>query len=257
MFILLFDSCASLSKYRGVGRIRRYTIEQKSIPAEFDGFTIAFLSDTHYPSKFTRKRLAEAVRALNDLSPDLILLGGDYLTDLSYADELFIVIGSNHTPYGTYAVLGNHDTRNADTLCKAMQRNGISPLRDATDTINIGSARIFLCGVENHKTSDKQWIERHTADGFTIVAVHTPDYACDHSLGGNALQLSGHTHGGQIRLPFVGAVIAPGQGLFPTYDTGLFAEENTNMIISRGIGNSVLPFRFNNRPEVVLIELKR
>ena len=68
--------------------------------------------------------------------------------------------------------------------------------------------------------------------------------------------LSGHAHGGQFRLPFVGGLIAPGQGLFPKYDAGLFTKENTTMIVSRGIGNSIFPFRFNNRPELVLIELQ-
>lgn len=70
------------------------------------------------------------------------------------------------------------------------------------------------------------------------------------------LALSGHAHGGQFRLPFVGGLVAPNQGLFPKYDSGLYTEGNTNMIVSRGIGNSILPFRFNNRPEVILIELK-
>ena len=71
------------------------------------------------------------------------------------------------------------------------------------------------------------------------------------------LVLSGHAHGGQFRLPFVGGIIAPDQGLFPKYDAGMYCENNTTMIVSRGIGNSIIPFRVNNRPEVILIELKR
>ena len=256
LFILLFDSCASLSKYKGVGRIRRYTIEQQSIPAEFDGFTIAFLSDTHYPSKFTRKRLAETVRALNDLSPDLILLGGDYMTDLSYADELFASIGSSPAPYGTHAVLGNHDTRNADTLCKAMLRNGISPLRDTADTISIDGARIFLCGVENYRTSDKQWVERHTADGFTIVAVHSPDYACDYSLGGNALQLSGHTHGGQVTL--LGLYAPETNSKYGRrFLSGLnYTTKNIPVITSNGLGTSRRKIRFCAPSDIIFVTLQ-
>jgi predicted MPP superfamily phosphohydrolase len=68
--------------------------------------------------------------------------------------------------------------------------------------------------------------------------------------------LTGHAHGGQFRLPFIGGLIAPNQGLFPQYDAGLFSEKNTNMIVSRGVGNSIIPFRFHNRPEVILIELQ-
>ena len=70
------------------------------------------------------------------------------------------------------------------------------------------------------------------------------------------LVLTGHTHGGQISLPFIGGVIAPNQGLFPKYDNGLFKDKNTNMIVSSGIGNSLLPFRINNRPELVIVTLK-
>ena len=67
--------------------------------------------------------------------------------------------------------------------------------------------------------------------------------------------LSGHAHGGQFRFPLIGGLVAPNQGLFPKYDAGLFTENNTNMIISRGLGNSVIPLRFNNRPELILVEL--
>ena len=70
------------------------------------------------------------------------------------------------------------------------------------------------------------------------------------------LVLTGHAHGGQIRIPFIGGIVAPNQGLFPKYTSGLFTENNTNMIISRGIGNSIIPFRINNRPELVVITLK-
>lgn len=70
------------------------------------------------------------------------------------------------------------------------------------------------------------------------------------------LVLSGHAHGGQFRIPFIGGLVAPNQGLFPKYDAGLYTQEHTNMIASKGIGNSIIPFRFNNRPEVILIELK-
>ena len=91
---------------------------------------------------------------------------------------------------------------------------------------------------------------------FTLLLSHRPELfdtyvGCDMDL-----VLSGHAHGGQFRLPFVGGLIAPNQGLFPEYDAGLYSEGDTNMIVSRGIGNSLFPFRFNNRPEVVLVELK-
>ena len=100
--------------------------------------------------------------------------------------------------------------------------------------------------------------ELHTEqDRFTILLSHRPELFetyVDHDLD---LVLSGHAHGGQFRLPFVGGLVAPNQGFFPEYDAGLYSMNHTNMIVSRGIGNSILPFRFNNRPEVIIIELKK
>ena len=93
-------------------------------------------------------------------------------------------------------------------------------------------------------------------DGYTVLLSHRPELFEVYAESGADLVLSGHAHGGQFRLPFVGGLIAPNQGFFPQYDAGLYTEENTNMIVSRGIGNSLLPFRINNRPEVILIELR-
>lgn len=91
---------------------------------------------------------------------------------------------------------------------------------------------------------------------FTILLSHRPELFESYVDGNIDLVLSGHAHGGQFRLPFVGGVLVPNQGFFPKYDAGLFTEGMTTMIISRGIGNSAFPFRFNNRPEVILIELE-
>ena len=93
-------------------------------------------------------------------------------------------------------------------------------------------------------------------DGFTLLLSHRPELFEVYVTCNADLVLSGHAHGGQFRLPFIGGLAAPNQGLFPKYDAGLFSEGKTKMIVSRGIGNSIFPFRFNNRPEVVLIELQ-
>ena len=104
---------------------------------------------------------------------------------------------------------------------------------------------------------DQKLLELVVEDpGFTLLLSHRPelfDTYADHDID---LVLSGHAHGGQFRLPLIGGLVAPDQGLFPKYDAGLYSEGNTSMIVSRGLGNSIIPVRFNNRPEVVLIELK-
>ena len=104
---------------------------------------------------------------------------------------------------------------------------------------------------------DTKLEELHTEDDvFTILLSHRPELFDIYADHGMDLILSGHAHGGQFRLPFIGGLVAPNQGLFPEYDAGIYTEGNTNMLVSRGVGNSILPFRINNRPEVILIELQ-
>ena len=92
-------------------------------------------------------------------------------------------------------------------------------------------------------------------DGFTILLSHRPEYMDTYVDSGADLVFSGHAHGGQFRLPWLGGVIAPNQGLFPTYDGGMYEQDGTAMVVNRGIGNSIVPLRVNNRPEVVLVTL--
>ena len=93
-------------------------------------------------------------------------------------------------------------------------------------------------------------------DGYTILLSHRPELFDLYVETGMDLVFSGHAHGGQFRLPFLGGLVAPNQGFFPKYDAGRFTEDNTTMIISRGMGNSIIPMRFNNRPEIIIAELK-
>ena len=92
-------------------------------------------------------------------------------------------------------------------------------------------------------------------NSYTILLSHRPELFETYVCCGVDLVLCGHAHGGQFRLPFIGGLVAPNQGLFPKYDSGLYTDGKTNMVVSRGLGNSIIPFRFNNRPEVVLVEL--
>ena len=98
---------------------------------------------------------------------------------------------------------------------------------------------------------------QNESDVYTVLLSHRPELFDLYVDAGVDLVFSGHAHGGQFRLPFVGGLVAPNQGLFPKYDAGQFVEKNTTMIVSRGVGNSIIPFRINNPPEIVVVELKR
>ena len=108
--------------------------------------------------------------------------------------------------------------------------------------------------IDNLDDTLKKLIEGE--DNYTILLAHRPDFFDEYVKSGSDLVLSGHAHGGQFRLPFVGGLYAPGQGFLPEYDSGIYTEGSTSMIVSRGIGNSAFPIRFNNRPEIILVELK-
>ena len=258
LLLLLLESCATLSRYQGVGRIRRYDVCDARLPHEFDGFTVAFISDTHYPSKFTRKRLANVVRALNDLSPDALLLGGDYVTDDASADELFEALGGCDAPYGKYAVLGNHDVKRADALGNSMQRNGIKLLADAADTLRVKGAKIYLFGVRNYGARTQNPSLQQLADScFTILLVHTPDYAQASAVENVALTLSGHTHGGQVTLF---GLYAPetNSRYGRRFLSGLnLTDSRVPVVTSNGLGTSRKNIRFCAPSDIVFVTLRR
>jgi predicted MPP superfamily phosphohydrolase len=257
LLLLVLSSCASLARYQGVGRIRRYEICDARLPHKFDGFTIAFISDTHFPSKFTRKRLANVTRALCDLSPDALLLGGDYVTSDVCADELFAALGRCDTPFGKYAVLGNHDVKSADMLRQSMQRNGIKLLADAADTLRIDGSHIYLCGIKEYGNgTENAWLQQHADSGFTVLLVHTPDYAQDAAVENVALTFSGHTHGGQVTLlGFYAPVTNSRYG--KRFLSGLnFTDKSVPVITSNGLGTSRRKIRFCAPSDIIFVTLR-
>ena len=249
--------------------LNTYTINSPLLPDGFDGFRIAHVSDLHNTEigKDNEKLLA----MLQNAEPDIIAITGDLIdsrnTDVEVALQ-FIREAVKIAP--CYYVTGNHESRIAEyALLKAgMETAGVMILEDARTEISLGGETITLIGVndpsfrtnnlsgDSATVMDTKLTQLHADDdGFTILLSHRPELFDVYVCNSMNLVLSGHAHGGQFRLPFVGGLVAPHQGLFPEYDAGLYTEGNTNMLVSRGVGNSIFPFRMNNRPEVILIEL--
>lgn len=250
--------------------LNTYTISSSHLPESFDGYRIAHVSDLHNTEmgKDNEKLLA----MLRDAVPDMIAITGDLIdsrnTDIEVALQ-FVREAVKIAP--CYYVTGNHEARVNEygELKAGMEAAGVIVLEDARTEISLEGDTITLIGVNDpsyqtdYLFGDSETVmstkleELHTDnDGFTILLSHRPelfDTYADHDID---LILSGHAHGGQFRLPFIGGLVAPNQGLFPEYDAGIYTEDNTNMLVSRGIGNSILPFRINNRPEMILIELQ-
>ena len=245
-----------------------YTISSSRIPKTFDGYRIAHVSDLHNTE--IGENNEKLLTMLRDAAPDMIAITGDLIdsrnTDIEIALR-FVREAMKIAP--CYYVTGNHEARIAQysDFKSAMMTAGVIVLEDTQTPITAEGESIMLVGVNDpsfetdYLLGDSETVMRnrlaelHTDDAFAILLSHRPELLEIYAERGIDLVLSGHAHGGQFRLPFIGGLIAPNQGIFPKYDAGLYTKGNTNMIVSRGIGNSLFPFRVNNRPEVILIEL--
>ena len=239
-----------------------------ALPETFEGFKIAHVSDLHN-AVFGRKneRLLSLIRAAE---PDIIAITGDLIdsrhTDIDSA-LAFVEAAAEIAP--VYYVTGNHESRlDFDEIEPRLIAAGARVLRNEAEDIGHGGERIRLAGIDDPSfirtggTSEERAAAEleQLGDGggtFTVLLAHRPELVEVYAEYGAGLVLSGHAHGGQVRLPLLGGLYAPGQGLLPEYDSGLYSLGETQMVVSRGLGNSVAPLRVNNRPELVIVTLSR
>ena len=248
--------------------LNTYTISSRELPDAFDSYRIAQVSDLHN-AKFGdgNQRLLEILR---EAEPDMIAITGDLIDSRKTNIAVALAFAKEAVKIAScYYVSGNHEARVSEyqDLKTGLEEAGVTVLDDAQVKIEVSGESITVIGVNDpsfhadYLTSDAEVMDRKLSElssedaGFTILLSHRPELFDTYVAHDMDLVLTGHAHGGQFRLPLIGGLIAPDQGLFPKYDAGLYSEGNTNMIVSRGLGNSIIPFRFNNRPEVVLIEL--
>ena len=250
--------------------LNTYTISSSRLPESFDGYRIAHVSDLHNAKMGEDNE--KLLTMLREADPDMIAITGDLIDSRNTNVEIALQFAQEAMKIAPcYYVSGNHEARvnEYEELKTGLISAGVIILEDTQTEISIEGQTITLIGVndpsfqtdylfgDSETVMSSKLTELHT-DGevFTILLSHRPelfDNYADHDVD---LVLSGHAHGGQFRLPFIGGVVAPNQGLFPEYDAGIYTDGNTNMLVSRGVGNSILPFRINNRPEVILIELQ-
>jgi uncharacterized protein len=256
MLMIFFGAYSLIEPY--LIETKEIIIESDQIPAEFDGKRIVFLTDIHYGSFFSENRLNNLVNQTNELKPDMILLGGDYVTnDPSSVETVFSSLSNLNAPLGVYGVLGNNDPEN--NSIQAMQNAGITYIGNNAVWIGSNTSRIRVGGVGDMDTdvpNQLPTIDGVTPEDYVILVSHKPDYFEKISRSKIDLQLSGHTHGGQITFfglwaPFINSKY--GQ----KYVTGLKKSNNNTMIISNGIGMVWAPVRFFARPQIIVITLKR
>ena len=242
--------------------ISRYTVCDELIPSTFDGFKIAQVSDLHN-AEFgeNNETLIEKIEKEN---PDIIVITGDTLdyfhTNVDVA-VTFIEQALKIAP--CYYVTGNHEgwigRVSFSDFEEKLNELGVIVLHNESVLLEQGGEKIALMGIDDPDYTSgfsKNLTDMATDEYFTVLLSHRPEYFDDYVYNGYNLILSGHAHGGQFRLPLIGGLLAPDQGWFPKYDSGMYIQENTTMIVSRGLGNSVVPIRINNRPELIIVELR-
>ena len=250
--------------------LNTYTVLAEDLPEAFDGYRIAHISDLHNTQiGDNNEKLLETIRKAE---PDIIAITGDLIDSRNTNIEIALHFAEEAMKIAPcYYVTGNHEARipEYDDLKSGLTGLGIVVLEDERLEIQRLGEKIAVIGVNdpsfetNYLFGDAAAVlrlklqEYKNEDTYTVLLSHRPELLETYAQCGVDLVLSGHAHGGQVRIPFVGGLVAPNQGLFPKYDAGMFIKENTTMIVSRGIGNSIIPIRVNNRPEVILIELSK
>ena len=267
---IIFVLCGFYLHYENTKlQVSQYAIVNNKIPSDFHGYKIVQVSDYHN----TKSKILnhDLIKEIGKQKPDCIVLTGDFIdssrTDIETAIN-FIKQINRIAPI--YFVSGNHEASISSylELKEELEENNVVILDNKIAVLKVNEAEINLIGIEDPRMAyesdvpDSEIIKveldkaDYHADKYCVLLSHRPELFGTYAEKGLDLVLAGHAHGGQIRLPFIGGVIAPNQGFFPKYTSGVWEEEKTSMVVSRGIGNSVLPFRINNRPELVVITLK-
>jgi len=251
--------------------INKFNIKSENIPAEFDNFRILQVSDLHN-SEFGENN-EKLITMLKKADADIIAITGDMIDSRNTNVDVALTFVKEAVKIApTYYVNGNHESRvpeEYEKLQKGLVEAGVTILENSSTDITIGDETITLIGINDptfrmelvDDTMEQNIVHQLASvildnENYKVLLAHRPEYF-DVYAGKVDLVLSGHAHGGQFIIPFVGGFVAPGQGLFPEYYSGSYIKENTEMIVSRGIGNSIIPFRVNNKPELIVAELTK
>ena len=246
----------------------QYTVASSRLPAAFDHYRMVVVSDFHNAEYGDHNR--QLIRQIAAEQPDSIVFTGDLLDsrhpNLAIVEDLLRELTAVAP---CYYVTGNHEARlgsQFQELEQLLLAHSVVVLHDEAVPLTRNGDTIQLVGLDDPDFTDRNASIQQSmletklrnlnlTTDYRILLSHRPEYFDAYVAAEIDLALCGHAHGGQFRLPLVGGLVPPTQGFFPKYDAGVYTEQGTTMIVSRGVGNSILPVRFNNRPELVSVEL--
>ncbi len=233
--------------------LTRQTLEVSGLPAALSGLRVGFLTDFHRSDTVSHEIVDHAVRMIIAEAPDLVILGGDYVTwgDRRFVAPVAEALAPLSAPHGVFAVLGNHDDDR--DMPAALVAKGFAVLKDARTRLTIRGETLDIAGIRfwTRRLSDVAYVLRGAASNVILLA-HTPMRLAEAAALAVPLVLSGHTHGGQIVLPGIGAIAARE---FPVV-AGTGRRDGTTIFVSRGVGTVYVPLRLNCPPEVALLTLQ-
>ncbi|MCY9141200.1 metallophosphoesterase [Peribacillus frigoritolerans] len=250
----------------------QYNFSSDKVPKNFNGYKIVQLSDLH--SKSFENNQSELVEKVKKAKPDLIVFTGDLIDSDRYNEKTSLTLMEKLVQIApVYYVTGNHEwwSGKFNSLEDKLKYTGVQVMRNTVEEIIIGNDKIQIIGIDDPAKVNKSYAERDIAEeditnaikgleegvNFKILLSHRPELLSLYAQYEFDVVFSGHAHGGQVRIPFVGGLVAPNQGLFPEYSSGMHDADKTTMIVNRGLGNSIIPLRVFNRPEIVVVALKR
>lgn len=270
IILIIFLLCGIYLFYENTTvQITNYSISNIKVPEDFNDYRIIQISDFHNTT--SQKLTNDLINKIKEQKPDIIVLTGDLIDSRNTKIDIAISFIKQIIDVApVYYVTGNHEARidKYNEFKEQMSNLGVNILENKVEILKQNDSEINLIGINdpnfNHEfvITDSEVIQteieklEYDKESYTILLSHRPEVFETYVSENIDLIFTGHAHGGQIRLPFVGGIIAPNQGLFPKYTSGKYEEKNTTMIVNRGIGNSLFPFRINNRPELVIVDLK-
>lgn len=249
-------------------QIVRREIALRRWPVRLEGFTIAVLSDFHYDPHFSVHPLRSAIGMVNGLHPELIVLAGDFVSvplfgnaaaAASAAEPCAQLLRQMKAPHGLWAVMGNHDCfTDSDRVTSALRTQGIQVLSNQSVAIERDGGRFWLGGVDDVLCGGADLsatLHDVPSDEASVLLAHEPDYADYVARFPIDLQISGHSHGGQVRMPFMGPVFLP--AMAKKYIWGLYKIGGLTLYTNPGLGTVNVPVRWNCPPEITLLTLRR
>lgn len=235
--------------------LTRAELPVSGLPPALDGVRVGFITDIHHSALVPAEDVTSAVQMINAERPDLVVLGGDYVTfgDRAFVGPVAELLAPLRATSGVFAILGNHDDDR--DMPAALAKQGFTVLKDQRTRIELRGEQMDVAGLRfwTRRPQDVARVLRNTRTETTLLLAHDPRRLREAAALNVPAVLSGHTHGGQVVVPGVGPVF---KRYFPVLE-GVGGAENTSIFVSRGIGTIYVPVRINCPPEVALVTLRR